>query len=51
MVDTVAQAFVRSVHIRTISVLPGHANAGVEGVITFTAAVKSLFANIFLGWR
>ena len=45
MVDTVAHAFVRSVHTRTISV-PGHANARVEGVVTFTAAVKSLFANI-----
>ena len=51
MVDTVAHAFVRSVHTRTISVLPGHANAGVEGVVTFTAAVKSLFANILLGWQ
>ena len=51
MVDTVAHAFVPSVHTRTISVLPGHANAGVEGVVTFTTAVKSLFANILLGWR
>ena len=30
---------------------PGHANARVEGVVTFTAAVKSLFANTLLGWR
>ena len=51
MVDTVTHAFVRSVHTRTISVLPGHANADVEGVVTFTAAVKSLLVNIFLGWR
>ena len=50
MVDTVAHAFVRSVHTRTISV-PGHANALAGGVVTFTAAVKSLFANILLGWR
>ena len=45
MVDTVAHAFVRSVHTRTISV-PVHANARVEDVITFMAAVKSLFANV-----
>ena len=51
LVNTVAHAFVRSMHTRTISVLPGHANADVEGVVTFTAAVKSLFANILLGWR
>ena len=48
--DTVAHAFVRSAHTRTISA-PGHANARVEGVVTFTAAVKSLFANILLGRR
>ena len=51
LVDTVAHAFIGSVHTRTIIVLPGHPNAGVEGVVTFTAAVKSLFANILLGWR
>ena len=50
MVDTVAHAFVRSANTRTIGV-PGHANARVEGVVAFTAAVKSLFANILLGWR
>ena len=50
MVDTVAHAFVRSANTRTIGV-PGHANARVEGVVTFKAAVKSLFANILLGWR
>ena len=49
-INTVAHAFVRSVHTRTISV-PGHANARVEGVVTFTATVKSLFANTLLGWR
>ena len=49
-INTVAHAFVRSVHTRTISV-PGHAKARVEGVVKFTAAVKSLFANILLGWQ
>ena len=49
-INTVAHAFVRSVHTRTISV-PGHANARVEGVVTFTATAKSLFANTLLGWR
>ena len=49
MVDTVAHAFVRFAHTRTISV-PGHANARVEGLVTFTAAVKRLFANVLLGW-
>ena len=39
MVDTVAHAFVRSANTRTIGV-PGHANARVEGVVAFTAAVK-----------
>ena len=50
MVDTVAHAFVRSANTRTISV-PGHADARVEGVVTFTAAVKSLFPNTLLGWQ
>ena len=50
MVDTVAHAFVHFAYTRTVSV-PGHANARVEGLFTFTAAVKSLFANILLGWR
>ena len=54
LVDTVAHAFVRSVHTRTISV-PGHANARVEGVLHSRQQSKVCLQTYFLdgckGWR
>ena len=55
MVDTVALAFVRYEHTRTISV-PGHANARVEGVVIHSrqqskVCLQTYFLDGGEGWR